>query len=410
MQKQRLNTIEEGIAAFQKGEPLIVLDHEMRENEADLMVAAQFATPEIINFFARDGRGLICIAMTGIMLDRLGIPMMVPSIQNTSGFTTPFTVPVEARTGVTTGISAYDRARTVQVLIDPASTQEDIVMPGHLFPLRAHPQGVLGRQGHTEAGIDLARLSGLTPATVLCEILDDNGTMARLPALLRFAEQHRLKIVSVEQLVRYRRQHEAHPPVQRGGSAQLPTTFGLFYVTAYLDAHHREHLLLTMGDITRETPLVRLHSECLTGDVLGSCRCDCGEQLQLALQQIADKGRGMLIYLRQEGRGIGLANKIRAYQLQDQGMDTVEANQCLGFPADQRNYDVAAAILRDQGISAVHLMTNNPQKVADLKACNIHVLERVPLQVKAKPENIHYLRTKAHKLQHIFAPELLVQS
>jgi 3,4-dihydroxy 2-butanone 4-phosphate synthase/GTP cyclohydrolase II len=339
--------------------------------------------------------------MTGQALDRLDIPMMVPAMQNSSTFTTPFTVSVEARTGVTTGISAYDRARTIQVLIDPASTRNDLVMPGHMFPLRAHPRGVLARRGQTEAGVDLTRLAGLTPAAVLCEIMKEDGTMARLPALHQFARKHDIKIIAVEDVVSYRRQYETETSVTRGASAQLPTVFGQFEVTAYLDFQQQEHLVLSMGDIHTLPPLIRLHSECLTGDALGSIRCDCREQLQLALKRIADEGQGLLIYLRQEGRGIGLANKIRAYNLQDHGMDTVEANHCLGFPADQRTYAVAAAILRDQDISTVRLMTNNPDKIAGLEANAIQVIERIPHQVAAKPENRRYLQIKAQKLDHL---------
>ncbi len=403
-----LHTIQEGLEELQQGKPVIVVDDSQRENEGDLIVAAQFATPETINFMAHKACGLICIAMTESAIDRLGLPMMVPMEQNGFGFHTPFTVPVEARSGVTTGISASDRAKTVQVLIDPVSTRRDIVTPGHMFPLRANPLGVLGRAGHTEAGIDLTRLAGLTPAAVLCEIMNEDGTMARLPELQRFARQHDLKVISIEDLMYYRRQHESECAVVRGASAQLPTSFGQFTVTAYLDAQQREHLLLSMGENWENPPLVRLHSECLTGDALGSIRCDCQEQLHLALQRIAEEGQGMLIYLRQEGRGIGLANKIRAYSLQDQGLDTVEANHCLGFAADQRSYSVAASILREQGITAVRLMTNNPEKISGLEAHGIQVLERVPHQVAAKPENSWYLYSKAQKLNHMLHTELFM--
>jgi len=404
MSQLKLNTIEEALADLQIGKPIIVVDDEDRENEGDLLVAAQFATPEVINFMAREARGLICIAMTGPTLDRLDIPLMVSAAQNSSGFGSPFTISVEARTGVTTGISAHDRARTVQVLIDPTSTAADIATPGHMFPLRAHPNGVLARRGHTEAGIDLTRLAGLIPAAVISEIMAEDGSMARLPALRQFAAEHELKIISIEALVTYRLQQEARSAVTRVDSAQLPTRFGQFRVTAYRDSQNREHLLLSLGDVSTEPPLVRLHSECLTGDVLGSLRCDSGEQLQNALHRIAQEGRGMLLYLRQEGRGIGLANKIRAYALQDRGLDTVEANLCLGFLPDQRDYAIAAAMLRDQGVTAVRLMSNNPHKVADLEANQIQVVERVPHQVQARPENQFYLQTKAKKLNHQLGP------
>lgn len=419
-----LNTIDEALADLQLGRPIIVVDDEDRENEGDIVVAAQFATPAVINFMAREARGLICIAMTGPALDRLGIPMMVTPEQNNSGFGSPFTVSVEARTGVTTGISAPDRARTVQVLIDPASTPADIAMPGHLFPLRAHPDGVLARRGHTEAGVDLTRLAGLIPAAVICEIMAEDGSMARLEALCEFARRRQLKILSIEALVEYRQrasnlaedpptsgrpgQHKqqlspSRPVITRIDSAHLPTRYGQFQVTVYGDEQGREHLLLCLGDSATKPPLVRLHSECLTGDVLGSLRCDCGEQLHIALQQIGQEEQGMLLYLRQEGRGIGLANKIRAYALQDRGLDTVEANTCLGFPPDLRDFAVAAAMLRDQGVQAVRLMTNNPRKVADLEASQIRVVERVPHQVGVRAENQYYLQTKAQKLGHFLA-------
>lgn len=411
-----LATIEEAIADFQQGKMVIIVDDEDRENEGDLVVAADFATPEAINFMAREGCGLICLAMTGPMLDRLGVPIMVPPAQNGSGFGTNFTVSIEAAHGVTTGISAYDRARTVQVLIDPTSTPADIAMPGHMFPLRAKPNGVLERRGQTEGGVDLAKLSGLTPASVICEVMNPDGTMARLPQLEQFAAQHHLKIISVEQLVAYRLQAErpffptefdqttasSLPIAACVDVARLPTAHGDFDAIAYLDREGREHLVLRMGDLGGATPpLVRLHSECLTGDVFGSTRCDCGEQLDMALSRIAQVGRGAVLYLRQEGRGIGLANKIRAYALQDTGLDTVEANAHLGLPIDARSYQVAAAMLRDQGITAVRLMTNNPQKIADLEASNIHVVERVAHVAPPQLENKAYLQTKAEKMNHL---------
>jgi 3,4-dihydroxy 2-butanone 4-phosphate synthase / GTP cyclohydrolase II len=422
-----LATVAEAIADFRQGKFLIVVDDEDRENEGDLVIAADFATPEAINFMACEGRGLICIAMSGDLIDRLALPMMVPPEANNSGFGTAFTISVEARTGVTTGISAYDRARTVRVLIHPYSTPDDLVRPGHLFPLRAHDGGVLERRGQTEAGVDLARLAGLTPAAVICEIMAPDGTMARLPLLQRFGARQDIKVISVAALADYRRRTEIaqeeqkvaaggrHEPVapgptgtvQRVATAALPTAYGRFQVTAYRDRQQEEHLLIQMGDLCAGgPPLVRLHSECLTGDVLGSLRCDCGLQLQLALLRIAEEGRGALLYLRQEGRGIGLANKIRAYALQDEGLDTVEANTHLNFPADARTYSVAAAMLDQVGVAAVRLMTNNPQKVKSLVACGIEVVERKPHLTGTQKENQHYLRTKAIKLGHIL-PELL---
>jgi 3,4-dihydroxy 2-butanone 4-phosphate synthase / GTP cyclohydrolase II len=413
-----LAPIQEAIKAFQQGRFVIIVDDADRENEGDLVIAAQFATPTAINFMATEGRGLICVAMTGADLDRLGLKLMVPPTENRSGFGTAFTISVEARQGVTTGISAYDRARTVQVLADPRSTAADLVQPGHIFPLRAREGGVLARRGQTEAGVDLARLAGLQPAAVICEIMAESGAMARLPELLVFGERHNIKIISVADLADYRREREgaAAPEnkvvarngayggktvvVSRAAAAELPTAYGRFRATAYTDQQGREHLLLSHGELTGAPPLTRLHSECLTGDTLGSWRCDCGQQLQLALQQIAAEGRGLLLYLRQEGRGIGLANKIRAYALQDEGMDTVEANVHLNLPIDARTYEAAAAMLRDQGVTAVRLLTNNPDKIAGLEQYGIEVIERVAAQIPPRAENLHYLRVKADKLGH----------
>ncbi len=402
----KFNTIDEIISDLQAGKPVIVVDDHDRENEGDLLVPAQFAEPEIINFMAREARGLICIAMTGKTLDRLGIPMMVSGKENGTRYGSPFTVSVEAKTGVTTGISAHDRSRTIKTLVDATSTPDDIVMPGHVFPLRAHPQGVLARRGHTEAGIDLMMLSGLAPAAVVCEILDDDGTMARRPRLSEFACVHGFRTTSIEDIVQYRLRHTAEEEVTRIDAAALPTRFGDFTVTAYRDRDNNEHLFLSHGLRQTDSPLVRVHSECLTGDVLGSIRCDCGEQLHSALASIVDEGEGYLVYLRQEGRGIGLINKIRAYALQDEGLDTVDANVCLGFSPDERSYAVAAAILRDQEISSVRLMTNNPDKVSDLEANQVRVIERVPLSIASSPENKRYLKTKATKLDHLFVEDL----
>ncbi len=410
-------SVEEASADLKEGRFVIIVDDEDRENEGDLVIAAEFATPEAVNFMAMHGRGLICVAMSGYMLDRLHIPLMVPTAHNRAGFGTNFTVSVEARHGVTTGISAYDRAHTIQVLIDPRSMPEDIAMPGHIFPLRARDGGVLERRGQTEASVDLARLAGLTPAGVICEVMNPDGTMARLPSLVEFAVQHGLHIVSVEAIAAYRLQQEQccvgpsvpvslhHGPVACISTSRLPTRYGEFVATVYRDEQGREHMALVMGDVADgEAPLVRLHSECLTGDVLGSQRCDCGLQLQAAMRHIALSGRGVLVYLRQEGRGIGLGNKIRAYALQDMGADTVDANCCLGFPVDARSYAVAAAILDDLEVGQVRLMTNNPTKISALEAYGIQVVEHVVLARMIGPvpdEAMPYLRTKERKMGHM---------
>jgi len=393
--------IDAAINDLRSGKAIIVVDDESRENEGDLMVAAEFTSPEMINFMSREARGLICITLTDSIVGQLGLRLMVQDDNNHSEYQTPFMVSVEARTGVTTGISAFDRARTVEVLIDPNSSPDDLVMPGHMFPLKADPEGVLGRKGHTEAGVDLTRLAGLTPAAVICEIMDDDGTMARLPALQRFAAKHKLRIITIENLVNYLRGVRSKPIIEKVDTASLPTRYGEFKVTAYRDRQDHEHLLLRMGDEFKAPPLVRVHSECLTGDALGSIRCDCGEQLNFALDRIAKEGEGMLLYLRQEGRGIGLANKIKAYALQDNGLDTVEANVCLGFPPDQRDYAVAAAMLKDQGISSIRLLTNNPHKIQSLETNHIQVLERISNQVKERPENRKYLETKIERMNHL---------
>lgn len=408
-----LCTVEEAIDDFRAGKFVIIVDDEDRENEGDLVIASQFASPEAVNFMTRYARGLICVSLDHRMVDRLQIPMMVPPNRNNSGFGTGFTVSVEARHGVTTGISAFDRARTIQVLTDDGSQPQDLVMPGHIFPLRAKPGGVLARRGQTEASVDLARLSGLTPSGVICEIMSADGSMARLPELTKFSRQHDVKILSVEALVQYRRRiipygdNDAglNAGIVRGGESMLPTDYGVFRAVAYRDLQNNEdHLALCMGDLAGKPPLVRLHSACLTGDVFHSGRCDCGEQLQLALQRIAGARRGVLVYLKQEGRGIGLTNKIRAYALQDQGHDTVDANLALGFPADNRSYIQAAAILRDLEITSLRLMTNNPDKVKALAAdCRLEVVERVPLEVLPKADNLSYLRTKAQRLHHMLS-------
>jgi len=407
-----LATVEEAIKDIKAGKFVIVVDDEDRENEGDLVIAAQHAGPDAINFMARHGCGLICLPMTGEMLDRLEIPMMVPSARNGAGFGTNFTVSVEARHGISTGISAFDRSRTVGVLIDPDSKPDDIVMPGHVFPLRAKAGGVLERRGQTEAAVDLARMAGLMPAGVICEVMSENGAMARLPELIEFGQTHGIKVISVEALVRHRNKFDSHgedmdasvAAVIRGAATKLPTDYGTFKAVSYLDLdQNREHLFLQLGEFADTIPLARIHSGCLTGDVLGSRRCDCRQQLELAMKRIAEEEKGVLVYLKQEGRGIGLGNKIRAYSLQDRGYDTVDANLKLGFPADDRSYELAATILIDQNINRIRLMTNNPHKVQSLKAHGIHVAERVPLEVVPSPENIRYLKTKTEKLGHIMS-------
>lgn len=394
-----LATIPEAVEDIRGGKFLIVVDDEGRENEGDLLIAAEKVTPEGINFMARYGRGLICIAMTGGRLDELGIPMMVHD--NTSKFASPFTVSVEAKHNVTTGISAYDRAVTVKALIEPATRPEDISRPGHMFPLRAREGGVLVRAGHTEAVVDLAKIAGLYPAGVICEIMSEDGTMARLAELELMAAEHGIKIVSVAQIIAYRRLHERL--IQRVAEASLPTKYGDFLAIAYKSTiDPDEHVALIRGEMDSEQPvLVRVHSECLTGDVFHSLRCDCGEQIDLAMRAIADEGRGVFLYMRQEGRGIGLHNKIRAYALQDQGLDTVEANEALGFESDIRDYGIGAQILADLGVRNIRLLTNNPRKVIGLEGYGLQVVETVPILAKPNPRNVKYLETKRKKMGHL---------
>jgi 3,4-dihydroxy 2-butanone 4-phosphate synthase/GTP cyclohydrolase II len=394
-----LATIPEAIEDIKAGKFVIVVDDEDRENEGDLVIAAEKITPEGINFMAKYGRGLICVPLTGERLDALRIPMMVSN--NTSKFTTPFAVAVEAREGTTTGISAADRARTVQVLVDPETRTEDILMPGHMFPLRARDGGVLVRAGQTEAAIDLAKLAGLYPAGVLCEIMNEDGTMARMPQLEVFADKFNLNIISVADLITYRRHHEKL--VKRVTETKLPTKYGEFTAIAYKsDIDPAEHVALVMGDISGEEPvLVRVHSECLTGDVFGSMRCDCGEQLALAMQRIAEEGRGVLLYMRQEGRGIGFHNKLRAYALQDNGLDTVEANVSLGFAPDLRDYGIGAQILVDLGLREIKFLTNNPKKIIGFQGYGLEVVEQIPIIATPNPYNIRYLETKKNKMGHL---------
>ncbi|HOE44336.1 MULTISPECIES: bifunctional 3,4-dihydroxy-2-butanone-4-phosphate synthase/GTP cyclohydrolase II [Methanothrix] len=391
-------TVEEAISDIRAGRFIIILDDENRENEGDLMMAAENVTPEAINFMARFGRGLICMPMTAERLRELDIPLMTS--QNTESMGTAFTVSVDARINTTTGISAFDRATTVHALIDPVTRRNDIVTPGHLFPLQAKEGGVLRRTGHTEACVDLARLAGLQPAGVIVEIMNDDGTMARLPQLERFAQEHGLKMLTIESLIRYRMQYEKL--VCRISEVSMPTEYGLFTAIGYESVLDGQcHIALVAGDPTCPDALVRVHSECLTGDVFSSKRCDCGEQLRRALQLISKNGNGVLLYMRQEGRGIGLANKLRAYALQDGGSDTVEANHRLGYPADLRDYGIGAQILVDLGIKQIRLLTNNPRKVIGLEGYGLEIAERVPLEVEPNNINRRYLETKRDKMQHL---------
>ncbi len=394
-------TVEEAIEAFAQGEPLIITDDEDRENEGDLALPAQFVTSDTINFMATHGRGLICVAMDGTILDRLGLRLMVEQGSNTAPLGTAFTVSVEARSGVTTGISAPDRARTVQVLMDPNSTPDDLVRPGHMFPLRAREGGVLVRAGQTEASVDLCRLAGLQPGAVICEIMKRNGDMARLPELVRFSKRHKIKVVSVEQIIQYRLRTEQL--VDRVSEAKLPTPMGTWRLIGYRTRDHaEEHVALVMGNVDGGEPtLVRVHSQCLTGDVFASQRCDCGEQLEIAMRRVAEERRGVIVYMAQEGRGIGLHNKIAAYALQDQGMDTVEANLALGFSADRRDYGIGMQILRNLGVHRIRLMTNNPAKRHGLSGYGLEIVERVPVIASANPHNVRYLSVKQEKMGHL---------
>lgn len=400
MEKSKFNTIDEAIGDLTKGKMVILVDDEDRENEGDLCIAAEKVTPEAINFMARYGRGLICLSLSPERIDALKLPMMTE--ENTSSFGTAFTVSIEAKRGVTTGISAADRATTILTAINPASKSEDLARPGHVFPLRARPGGVLQRAGQTEGSVDLARLAGLYPAGVICEIMSDDGTMARVPELLEFSRKHNLKIVTVKDLIRFRMRAERF--VHRVSTTRLPTEFGgEFTVIAYSnDVDSNIHLALVKGEIKQEDAvLVRVHSECLTGDVFGSRRCDCGEQLHRAMEMINEEGNGVILYMRQEGRGIGLVNKLKAYELQDKGLDTVEANIKLGFKPDLRDYGTGAQILVDLGVRKMRLMTNNPKKIVGLEGYGLKVVERVPMEINPHEKNLIYLKTKKKKLGHI---------
>ena len=391
-------SVPEAIEEFRRGKFVIITDDEGRENEGDLVIAAQFVTSEAINFMAKYGRGLICCPLTEERVAQLGLPMMAQN--NSSHFGTPFTVSVEGRTGVTTGISASDRARTVQVLIDPESTPRDLVHPGHMFPLRARDGGVLVRAGQTEATVDLAKMAGLVPAGVLCEITKMDGEMARMPELRRFARRHGLKILTINEMIKYRLRTERL--VQRVAETKLPTPYGEMMVIAYKSVTEPdEHIAMVSGAIDGSKPvLVRVHDQCVTGDVFDSLRCDCGEQKDRAMKMIAEEG-GVFLYMRQEGRGIGLHNKLRAYELQDQGMDTVDANLALGFPADRRDYGIGMQILVDLGVRKMRLLTNNPAKRAGLEGYGLEVVERLPIETTPNPFNIRYLETKRRRMGHL---------
>ena len=393
-------TIEEAIEEIRAGRMLIVVDDEDRENEGDLLMAADKVTPEHVNFMAKHGRGLICVPMTGERLDELSISMMVN--ENTAPLGTAFTVTVDARRGITTGTSAHDRAVTIRTLVDPRTTADDLTRPGHILPLRAMPGGVLRRAGHTEAAVDLARLGGGTPAGVICEVLDEEGGMARVPELLALARRHGLKVITIKNLIEYRVRKEKL--VRRIATTSLPTEIGDFTAIAYdTTVDSRVPLALVMGEVAGDDPvLVRVHSECLTGDVFRSRRCDCGSQLEKALSIIRAAQRGVFVYMRQEGRGIGLLNKMRAYELQDQGLDTVEANLALGFKADLRDYGIGAQILVDLGVKNLRLLTNNPKKIVGLEGYGLSVVEQVPIEVPPTDANRRYLDTKRSKLGHLF--------
>ncbi len=393
------SSIDEAIEDVRQGKMIVIVDDEDRENEGDLMIAAEKVTPEAINFMAKFGRGLICLTLTEKRTAELGLPMMVQ--ENQSQFGTPFTVSIDAKQGVTTGISAADRARTIEVAVDQNSTQYDLVMPGHIFPLRARDGGVLVRAGQTEGSVDVARLAGLNPAGVICEIMNEDGTMARIGQLSKFIEKHNLKMITIKDLMEYRLNQETL--VEEVTATQLPTEFGDFKAVAFRNKLiDQVHIALIKGEIEPDVPtLVRVHSQCLTGDVFGSYRCDCGEQLAKALEMIETEGRGVLLYLYQEGRGIGILNKLKAYSLQDEGKDTVQANEALGFKPDLRDYGIGAQILRSLGLGQIRIMSNNPKKIVGLEAYGLKMVERVPIEIEPRKQNIQYLKTKQSKMGHL---------
>jgi 3,4-dihydroxy 2-butanone 4-phosphate synthase / GTP cyclohydrolase II len=397
--EKKFDSIEAVAADIRRGRTVIVVDDADRENEGDLILAAQHVTPAAVNFMARHGRGLICVPTTSERLQQLGVERMVR--QNRESFRTDFQVSVDATRGITTGISAADRAETIRIMADPTAVPEDLVQPGHVFPLRARPGGVLQRAGHTEAAVDLAEIAGCRPIGVLCEILNDDGTMARLPQLFKFAKKHKLKIGTIEDLIQFRRTREKL--VERIETVNMPTDFGDFDLHLYrskVDGQH--HVALVRGNVAgKQNVLVRVHSECLTGDVFGSRRCDCGPQLHQAMRQVAESGLGVIVYMRQEGRGIGLPGKIKAYKLQEQGYDTVEANQKLGYGMDLREYGLGAQILVDLGLKTIRLLTNNPKKVVGLEGYGLKITEQVPIRVKPNPHNERYLKAKREKMGHL---------
>jgi 3,4-dihydroxy 2-butanone 4-phosphate synthase / GTP cyclohydrolase II len=397
-EKSVFATIEEAIEDIRQGKFVVVVDAADRENEGDLTIAAQFATPEAVNFMTKEGRGLICLCLTEDRCDDLGLRQMTE--RNETPYGTAFTISVEAREGVTTGISAPDRSRTIQVAIDPETKPDDLVQPGHVFPLRARDGGVLVRAGQTEAAVDLARLAGLIPAGVVCEIMNEDGTMARVPDLIPYCERHGLKLVTVADLIEYRRRHEKL--VERMTTVQLPTAYGDFTAVAFRETlSGKHHVALVKGEVEgEENVLVRVHSECLTGDVFHSFRCDCGEQLEHALERIASEERGVLLYMAQEGRGIGLLNKLRAYELQENGFDTVEANLELGFQPDMRDYGIGNQILAELGLTTIRILTNNPKKITGIEGFGLEVVEQVPIETAPTPQNARYLATKRDKLGH----------
>ena len=397
---KEFSTIEEAIEDVRQGKMIVIVDDEDRENEGDLMIAAEKANPELINFMARFGRGLICLTLTEKRTRELGLSMMVDD--NQSAFETPFTVSIDARDGISTGISAADRAHTIKVAIDPETSKNDLVKPGHIFPLRAKDGGVLVRMGQTEASVDIARIAGLNPCGVICEIMNDDGTMARVSHLTEFIKEHDLKMITTKDLAEYRLMKEAL--VEEVTSTVMPTHSGEFRSVAFKNLLDDQiHIALVKGEVKHDEPtLVRVHSQCLTGDVFGSYRCDCGEQLKKSMEMIEKEGTGVLLYLYQEGRGIGIVNKLKAYALQDEGQDTVQANEALGFKPDLRDYGIGAQILRKLGLGKIRIMTNNPRKIVGLEGYGLELVERVPIEVQAKKDNLKYLRTKQEKMGHIF--------